>query len=141
MNFYRDESSNAKWDAQRNLSGRTHYVDDDTLRFHKSRILNTYVVDGGLLFALIESCALDMHNTKRGFRFVVFDVFGTVLERAGLDDTYSTSQAAINAMWRYLDGVDAAEHTKMAAARSAERYAAEMADLQDKVTKLQEKAA
>ncbi len=37
MNLYRSESNNPKWNAQSNLSGRTHYVDEDTLRWHKSR--------------------------------------------------------------------------------------------------------
>lgn len=32
-NLYRNEASDPRDNAQRNLSGRTHYVDDDTLRW------------------------------------------------------------------------------------------------------------
>jgi hypothetical protein len=60
-----------------NLCGRTHYVDQDTLRWHKSKIISSHVVDGGLLFAIVTSDALDMQNTKRGFRYVIFDVAHT----------------------------------------------------------------
>lgn len=34
--LYREQGNNPKYHAQRNLQGRTHYVDDDTLRFHKA---------------------------------------------------------------------------------------------------------
>lgn len=71
--------SNAKYDAQLNLEGRTHYVDDDSLRFHHAKVLETRVHYNGLLFSLIESTGLDMHNTKRGFRYVIFDLFGNVI--------------------------------------------------------------
>ena len=84
MNLYRDESSYPKANAQLNLCGRTHYVDDDTLRWHKSRVISTHVTDGGLLFAIVTSDALDMDNKRRGFRYVVFGLFGNVLARTEL---------------------------------------------------------
>ena len=136
MNLYRNESSDPKFNAQRCLSGLTHYVDDDTLRFHKSRIISTYVVDHGLLFALVESVALDMHNTKRGFRYVVFDTFGNVINRAPLDECYSTSKSATKAMWAYLGTVDAIAVT-VAAIDGYERYTAqECADARAKIAAL-----
>lgn len=91
------ESSDPKYNAQRNLRGKTHYVDDDTLRFHKSRVLSAQAIHGGLLFRIVCSDSLDMHNTKRGFRAVVFDVFGTTIDRPKLEDATATRQAAINA--------------------------------------------
>lgn len=136
MSFYRNESSNHKWNAQRSLSGRTHYVDDDTLRFHKSRIIYTTNTDNGLLFALIESVGLDMNNTKRGFRFVVFDVFGTVLERATLADSYTTSDKARKAMWSFLDTVDAKAHTLAELDRQQKAAIRELDDLRVKVNAL-----
>lgn len=90
------ESGDPKYNAQRNLSGKTHYVDDDTLRFHKSRVLSAQAIHGGLLFRIITSDALDMHNTKRGFRAVVFDVFGTTIDRPKLEEATATKQAALN---------------------------------------------
>ena len=100
----------AKEHAQKNLTGKTHYVDPDTLRYHKSRILESYSTDHGGLFAIIESCALDMHNTSRGFRFVVFDLGGQSLGRASLEGTYKSKAAAEKAMWIWLDDFDVVSH-------------------------------
>lgn len=95
MRLYRDESSDHKRNAQRNLMGRTHYVDDDTLRFHKSRVLSATVEAGGLLFAIIESCAATYDGSKRGFRPVIFDLFGNTLpHRRSLDNLLSSKAAA-----------------------------------------------
>jgi hypothetical protein len=141
MNFYREESSNPKWNAQRNLQGRTHYVDDDTLRFHKSRIISSRVIGGhdrrgGLLFAIITSDALDMNNTRRGFRFVIFDIFGSVLERPDLDNAFRTSEQARKAMWQAIEKIDAQAHTLEAIERQRKQHETEMNDLRDKVLSL-----
>ena len=93
---FSQESSDPKYDAQRNLRGKTHYVDDDTLKFHKSRVLSSARLEDGLLLRIVTSDALDMHNTKRGFRAVVFDVFGTVIDRPTLEQASSTKEAALN---------------------------------------------
>tara|TARA_R110000787_G_C13314996_1_gene435868 strand:+ start:365 stop:886 length:522 start_codon:yes stop_codon:yes gene_type:complete len=84
----------AKYNAQRNLQGRSHYATDETLRFHHSRILNSNAILDGLFFKIVESVALDMHNTKRGFRVVVFDLFGNTVERKDLDQSFKTKKAA-----------------------------------------------
>ncbi len=96
INPFHQESGDPKYNAQRNLRGKTHYVDDDTLRWHKSRICSSGHICGGLLFRVTCSDALDMHNTKRGFRTVVFDLFGTTIFRPKLEDAFSTSKAALN---------------------------------------------
>ena len=49
MRFYKTESDHPKVNAQRNLMGRTHYVDPDTLRWHKSRILSARWLEFGRL--------------------------------------------------------------------------------------------
>lgn len=100
VKLYTHESCDTKYNAQRNLAGRTHYVDDETLRFHKSRITASGERANGLLFQITTSDALDMRNTKRGFRTTVFDVFGTVVYRANLEDAKSTSAAAEKACAR-----------------------------------------
>jgi len=107
MNLYSNESSNPKFNAQRNLSGRTHYVDDDTLKFHRSRVLSSRCTDGGLLFAIVTSDGLNYENTRRGYRFAIFDVFGTILERPTLYEAYRTSAQATKAMWAVLNTIDA----------------------------------
>lgn len=90
------QSCDSKYDAQRNLDGRTHYVDDDTLRWHKSRITSGGYLHAaqGLLYRLTESVALDMHNRSRGFRCVVFDVFGTTVYHPDLEHAFSSSAKA-----------------------------------------------
>lgn len=92
------ESSTPKWNAQRNLEGRTHYVDDDTLRFHKSRVLHSGQFAWGLLFGITCSDSLDFNNTQRGFRCAVFDVWGTCIYRPKLEESFSSSKAAQKAL-------------------------------------------
>lgn len=94
VSLYERKNDDAKYNAQRNLIGRTHYVDEDTLSFHKSRVLIARAEFGGLLFYIINSDAADMDNTKRVFRGVVFDVFGTVLDRPTLEEGFSTRAGA-----------------------------------------------
>ncbi len=93
--LFGEQSMDAKHNAQRNLEGRTHYVDDGTLRWHKSRVLEARAMCGGLLLEIVTSDALDMNNTKRGFRGVVFDVFGTSVYRPDLEGAFATKRAAV----------------------------------------------
>ena len=114
MNLYTTHSSNYKWNAQYNLEGRTHYVDDSTLKFHKSRILYSVATDGGLLFGLVESYSVDMNNTQRAFRPVIFDIDGNVLERPKLEAGFKTSKQARDAMWNAINSMDAVTITNEA---------------------------
>ena len=125
-NLFRNEASDPLMNAQRNLSGRTHYVDDDTLRFHKSRVISTRHTDGGLLFAIVTSDALNYENTKRGYRYVIFDVFGTVISRCTLEDAWSKRDKCERAMWAALEAIDAKAHTIDAVSKARTSYAAEM---------------
>lgn len=118
--LFRHESGDPKYNAQRNLMGRTHYVDTDTLRWHKSRVLSTAILADGLLFRITESCALNMHNTSRGKRCAVFDVFGTIVSRPDLENTFSTSTAAENASKR--EEIDLAAHYREAIASHGRRW-------------------
>ena len=136
MNLYREESSNPKWNAQRNLEGRTHYVDDNTLRFHHSRVLSAKTADNGLLFALVESVALDIDNTARGYRGVIFDVFGNVLDRPDLADSYKSRKAATAALLDALEKINAKKHTLKAIQQRKKCQLAELSDFSDKVKKL-----
>lgn len=104
--LYRNESSNSKWDAQRNLSHRSHYVDDDTLRFHKSRIVYTHVIADGLSYMLVESYAVYPDNRRRAFRGVVFDIFGDVIDRPKLDEGYRTSEKALSVTMEVIKNLD-----------------------------------
>ena len=94
LQTYRDQSSNDRINAQLNLWGKTHYVTDSTLRYHHSRITYSQVLDGDH-FLICEAYAVDMHNTKRRKRCVIFDKTGTVLYRPELDQGYSTTDIAV----------------------------------------------
>jgi hypothetical protein len=106
VRLYRHESTNAASNAQQNLQGRTHYADPETLRWHKARILSARDIWCGAGFMVVESVSLDWDNTKRGYRFAVFDVFGTVIERADLEHTWKTSDGAHKAFWKWLETFD-----------------------------------
>jgi len=134
--LYREESSRPKCNAQQNLAGRSHYVDDDTLRFHKSRVLECKIVDNGLLLAIITSDAMDYQNTKRGFRYVIFNVFGKCIARPDIDDSFRTRKAAEKAMWAKLGEIDARAVTLAAIAEQKGWLTQELERLQDQVAKM-----
>lgn len=121
--------SSAKLVAQEHLSGRTHYVDDDTLRFHKSRVLDCGITDDGLLCWIITSDALDMNNTRRGFRYVVFDIFGNVVSRHNLENAFKTSKAAQKALREFLANTDAKALNLEALERAERNTTRDMAEL------------
>lgn len=128
--------STAKDEAQAQLAGKTHYVDSNTLKFHKSRIVDCEIVSCGLLFWIIESCALDMNNTKRGFRYVVFDVFGNVVSRVDLDGCFTTSKKARIACCEYLATVNALAITKAAIKEQKKRTDKEFSYLEEQIKKI-----
>lgn len=92
---FRDLSDNPKTQAQRNLEGRTHYVSDSTLKFHHSRIMQATPIFSGLYMTIVESCALDYQNTRRGFRVVVFDLWGRTVHCPKLEQCATTKAAAL----------------------------------------------
>lgn len=53
MELYKNKSSYAVRDAQQNLMGRTHYVDPDTLRWHKSKILESHITDDTVMHKIL----------------------------------------------------------------------------------------
>lgn len=140
MNLYKNEHSDAKSDAQKNLMGRTHYCDPDTLRWHKSRILVSRVHSDGLLFSIIESVALDVQNSQRGFRYVIFDVFGTVLHRPNLDESFKKRAAAEKALFTAVGGIDAIQVTKKALENKRKNDMAEFVFSMRQLKKMTEKA-
>jgi len=126
MHKFSHESRNARYNAQRNLEGRTHYVDDATLRCFRSRILLTAINANGLLFGMVESVSLNPNHTQRGFRAVVFDVFGTIIERRGLEDCRKTRKAAENDMRETMHKTDALAHTLTAIEEQKRAFAREL---------------
>jgi hypothetical protein len=107
---FSDQSWNTVRNAERNLDGITHYVDPSTRRYFHARV--TYSGDHfhELIFAIVESVALDPNNTKRGFRYVLFDVFGSTIDRPGFDACVSSGSAAKKRMYAALDALDVPAH-------------------------------
>ena len=110
QNFY----TQPKACAQQNLRGRTHYVDDDTLKYHKARVLNCAPACDGLAYWIIESYAADYKGSARAVRPVVFDICGNVVHRVALDEGFKTEKAARKALDAFLESFDAVSHTKKA---------------------------
>ena len=123
------ESSNATLNAQQNLAGRTFYAEPDTLRWHKARILNSRDIWCGAGLMIVESVSLDWDNTKRGYRFAVFDVFGNVIERADLENTWKTADGARKAFWKWLEGFDVFGYYAETLVKRAARLEKESASL------------
>jgi hypothetical protein len=123
--LFADNSSDAKWRAQRALAGRTHYATDDTLRHFKSRILSSSCLEQGAAFWLIESLSLDYSHSSRGFRFVCFDVFGTVLERVNLGHAFTSSEGARRGFWAWFESFDLRAHYVDVLQARADRLASE----------------
>jgi len=135
--LFSDRASMPKNNAQAALDGRTHYAEDSTLRYFHARILSAHECRSGCFFYIIESCALDANNTSRGFRAVVFDVFGTVVYRPDLQSTYRTNGQARKAMWAWFDAFDEVQHYADALRRKAARLEREAAEMRAAVATLE----
>ena len=99
--------SNPKHIAQESIGNRTHYVDDDTLRYFHSRVLHAEVLAGGLLFGIVESYAVDHENITRAFRPVIFNLFGSVVYRPAMDEGFNSSARAAKDMYKAVELLDA----------------------------------
>jgi hypothetical protein len=101
LNTYDDRGQDPTTRAQAALSGRTHYAEPGTLRFHFARITSARRISMGAFFMLVESCAADYENTRRVFRAVCFDIFGTVIYRPDLDESSTSTAAATTAFYKF----------------------------------------
>lgn len=138
MRLYRSESSDPKINAQHNLQGRTHYVDPDTLKFFRGRVLAFRIHSGGLLCSIIES--VKAHDDRRIFRYVIFDIEGNILARPTMDGGLKNRSAAEKAMYKVLDGIDAVKVCR-AAMKAAydnhrQQYARDLVELKAKAAEL-----
>ena len=107
---YRQESCYSLNDAQRNLQGRTHYVDSDTLKGFRARVLNAHLSHDGLIYWIIESVGNKPFDGKANKRFIAFDVFGDVISNR--EQWHTTSKAAEKEKNAFLESFDAEKHTE-----------------------------
>lgn len=97
--------------AQNQLAGRTHYVDDGTLKGFGSRILQAQMSCRGLVFYIMESLPKDNRSGERGFRMVAFDIFGEcLLRRLPRAELASTSAQAEKRFWAEFNEFDLQDH-------------------------------
>ena len=128
---------NPKDYAQNELIGRTHYVDESALKYFHARVIRAHQDAEGLLFWIVESSATDPDNNGRGFRPVVFDIFGEVVYRPDLANMVKTSDKA-RALYRdWFDGFDIADHYRKALASRAERLEREAQAYRDAITQME----
>jgi len=125
-NLFRTLYSDHKANAQDNLNDRSHYVSDGNLRYHKSRVMSFHITDGGLLCAVVTSDSANFEGTKRGFRYAIFDVFGTVIRSDDCETYWPSSDKARKAMWKALNVIDAKAHTLEAIERHRGYHTSEM---------------
>lgn len=109
---FRHESCYAKNDAQRNLAGRTHYVDADTLKYFGSRVIRVWMPCGhtpaeGFLYAIVESLKKPGEEPGKTKRAVLFDCFGSVVFRS---DFQRTTDKAEKDLCAFVDSFDIAAH-------------------------------
>ena len=112
--LYKNEWSIPKVNAQENLNGRTHYVDSSTLRYFNSRILSALPVSNGAFYKIIESVSLNHEHTKRGFRAVLFDIFGTVVYRPALEECFTSKEKADKGFYWWFETFNEFEHYQQA---------------------------
>ena len=117
--------------AQNALSGITHYCDTSTLRFHHSRIVGASVASCGAFFKVIETCAQDYQNTRRGYRVVLFDLTGTAVYRPSLDELTRTREQADKAFYVWLDQFDELGHYRDKINNKADKLARQIAVLNE----------
>jgi hypothetical protein len=104
---YRCESAYPEIDAQRNLDGRTHYVDPETLRYFRSKILHAEHVARGMLYVVVESRGIDAKDGRRGMRVVVFNLAGNVVHHSRAAHWFRSTRAARRAIPGILEEIDA----------------------------------
>lgn len=129
FDLYRDRHSYSVPRAVDNLSGRTHYVDPDTRRFFRARVLSSSVLCSGLFFGIIESASANPDHTARIFRGVIFDIFGTVVSRPSLENSHKTRKGATAAFWREVDALNPGAHYAAVLASKAKRMESDAAAL------------
>jgi hypothetical protein len=116
---YQKVSYKAKNNAQANLAGRTHFVDDDALRFFGGRVLSAYDVAGGRLFVVVHSQKSGFDDYRREFGYAIFDLAGTVI--ADSPDKFKTGATARRHCAAALHEIDAEQATADAIAHVTRR--------------------
>lgn len=136
VNLFSNCSGDPKRDTQSNLAGRTHWASDDTLKFFHSRIVGRGVLCDGALFFVISSDALDYLNTRRGFRWHLFDAFGSHVAGPDIENAFKSSDAARKAFWEFFNAFDAEAYYADVLAKRADKLSREAIELKNAAREL-----
>jgi hypothetical protein len=108
IELFRERSGMPLNQAQRNLQGRTHYVDDATLKSFGAKVHTTHVMDDGLIFGMVESLQKGFNpEDGRVWRPVFFDLFGNIVARPPIEDSFDNIKQAQAEFWKLADTLDA----------------------------------
>lgn len=110
--LYKHNGSDPTYNAERNLEGRTHYVDTGTRKYFGSRILSARPMSNDFAFYLVESVSGRPNHGGYNKRFVAFDVFGEVLTQRNEESWFRTSEHAYKAGMKEMDTIDILRHTQ-----------------------------
>jgi hypothetical protein len=125
--------------AQRNLEGRTHYVDDSTLKSFAAKIHTVHVMDDGLVLGLVESVQKGFNAADgRVFRPVFFDLFGRIIHRPEIDDSFDSQKQAMSSFWKEADEIDAVEETRNGLREKCEVLTKELGEVQTLLEELKD---
>jgi len=116
LGFYRFENKSSYHDddAVRNLDGKTHYVDPDTMRFFNAKTLRAKHLNS-LFYIIEQSQASDCGNSSRVRRVSVFNIFGECVEQEGDFTSANYSKTAYkNLCAKYSDPRFAIRESKKA---------------------------
>lgn len=138
--FHSKFLSTARANAQAMLTGRTHYVDDSTLRYFNSRITAAQPSTFGLFYRITESCSSNYDGTGRGFRTVLFDLNGQTVYRPDLDSLHSTSAKAEKAFYAWFESFDPLAYYREELTTHARRAHKRAANLEAALSQLAEEA-
>jgi hypothetical protein len=81
--------------AEKLTEGKTAYFSKGTRNYFSASVSKLRVIADGMAIAAIERVAFDYQNTRKGYRVVIHDLTGTVInDRADLDHAHKGLPAA-----------------------------------------------
>lgn len=87
--------SNLSATAERLTDDKTHYYDAGTRRYFGASVSKLREIADGMALAAIERVSLDSDHRAKGYRVVIHDLTGHIInDRAGLEDAHKTLRAA-----------------------------------------------
>jgi len=128
FHFRQNSSYKPKYSAQNALAGKSHYVDDQTLRLFNVKVLDAGPILEGLFYFIRESKSNGFDHVERIHDYKYFDIWGNTVremdKKSERNECYSTSQLAKSEQ-RWFD-VNPLEYYSRELARRAVQKQAEV---------------